>query len=231
MPRPAGRKCGRNRKEHLRQLLQISLRPFIVTVQTHVSFVFESDLVVSSHHSMAIKDLFRKRSKSRVRSGGSEYQSRSTTPTPGATLANAGGSPTSPQNGGAGYQNSSSPSYDRNSMNNPRSRASADVLDQTALPYRQQPAGEPPSRGATPLPGNATSDSDRTRARSIGGGRSVDLNRPSQAAPSSAYTGTTTTTGSSGTPGNFTTTTTTTTTTGSRPTSRSGTRHGAQLYV
>lgn len=178
---------------------------------------------------MAIKDLFRKRSKSRVRSGGSEYQSRSTTPTPGATLANAGGSPTQ-QNGGAGYQ-TSSPSYDRTSMNNPRSRASGDVLDQTALPYRQQPAGEPPSRGATPLPGNATSESDRTRARSIGGGRSVDLNRPSQAAPSSAYTGTTTTTGSSGTPGNFTTTTTTTTTTGSRPTSRSGARHGAQLYL
>jgi len=178
---------------------------------------------------MAIKDLFRKRSKSRVRSGGSEYQSRSTTPTPGAILANAGGSPTSPQhNGGAGYQTSSSPGYDRNSMNNPRSRASGDVLDQTALPYRQQPAGEPPSRGATPLPGNATSDNDRTRARSIGGGRSVDLNRPSQAAPSPAYnTGTTTTTGSSGTPGNFTTTTTTTTTTGPRSSSRGGARHGS----
>jgi len=178
---------------------------------------------------MAIKDLFRKRSKSRVRSGGSEYQSRSTTPTPGATLANAGASPTSPQhNGGTGYQPSSSPGYDRSSMNNPRSRASGDVLDQTALPYRQQPAGEPPSRGATPLPGNATSDNDRTRARSIGGGRSVDLNRPSQAAPSPAYnTGTTTTTGSSGTPGNFTTTTTTTTTTGPRSSSRGGARHGS----
>jgi hypothetical protein len=165
---------------------------------------------------MAIKDLFRKRSKSRVRSNSrSDELSRSTTPTPGAMLNNSPGNSPQTHNRASSGAFQSYPQRD-SSMQNAGSRV---PLDQTAQPYQEQSAGRPPSIGATPLAGNATNDNDRSRARSIGGGRSMDMNRPSQAAPSSMTTRTT-----SGIPSSVTTTTTTTTSTGSR----TGHKHGKE---
>lgn len=153
---------------------------------------------------MAIKDLFRKRSKSLSRSNsrGNDL-SRSTTPTPSAALDNAGSSPVS-------------------NTQSPRNRASASNLLGNTAPYETRQAGRPPSTGSNPLPGNATSGDDRSHARSVGTGRSLDMRRTSQG--TSTTTGTTTTT--VGAPSSVTTTTTTQTSTGSRPGSRQGHKSG-----
>jgi hypothetical protein len=185
-----------------------------------LSFVWSLPPVsaLSLQHQMAIKDLFRKRSKSRVRSSSrSDEISRSTTPTPGAALnSSPGNSPQTHKRASSGaFQ--SYPQRD-SSMQNPGSRI---PLDQTAHPYQEQRAGRPPSIGATPLVGNATNDNDRSRARSIGGGRSIDMNRTSQGGTSSMTTTTT-----SGVPSSVTTTTTTTTSSGPR----NGHKHGEQHW-
>jgi len=158
---------------------------------------------------MAIKDLFRRRSKSRPRSSSKGNDlSRSTTPTPSGALDNVGSSPTS-------------------NTRSPRGRASTPNLignaaAKNATPYDSRAAGNPPNIGSSPLRGNANTDDDRARARSIGTGRSVDMRRASQGTSTTA--GTTTT--SSGAPASVTTTTTTQTTTGSRPGSRQGHKQG-----
>jgi len=160
---------------------------------------------------MAIKDLFRRRSKSRPRSNSKGNDlSRSTTPTPSAALDHVGSSPTS-------------------NAQSPRGRASTSNLignaaAKNATPYDSRFAGRPPSIGSSPLPGNAMTVDDRARTRSIGTGRSIDMHRTSG---TSTTTGTTTTT--NGAPSSVTTTTTTQTTTGSRAGSQ-GHKHGKSEF-